>query len=349
MPGSLIRLISLITSFVIFSLIAYSQPSGGGYSESYLLRDVGARAIGMAGTYTTMSGDPMSIFYNPAGLSLMSDQARIATSYSFLEFGRAHSSLAWGQSFMDNFGFGIGVNSFSTGSFTARNVQGNPIGNYSNLQLDIVGGASYKIEFASVGVAFKYLTDNLIGSGTKASGYSFDVGSSFNVVDLFAFGLSIQNISGMMFWNTSSKEKSQIPYTIRTGISTEYSIDGTPSRRHKQIPVDDYEEYEFSTDSARYMTLALDAVITQHQENPTILIGGEIVPDHIIAFRAGIALLGDDGGAFKFLPMTTWGTGVSVRPDFLDLPFNASIDYSVSSDFMAFNKISHNLSIMIGF
>ena len=45
----------------------------------------------------------------------------------------------------------------------------------------------------------KYLTDNLQGSETFANGYSIDFGALFDVVDMFQFGVQIQNTSGFLF------------------------------------------------------------------------------------------------------------------------------------------------------
>ena len=337
-------ILTLVNFLMYFNL--YSQISSGGYSESYLLRDVGARHVSLCGAYSGISNDPMTIFYNPAGLAYLSDRPVVSTMVSVLEFNRTHSAIAWGQSFFENFGFGFAINSFNTGSFTARDIRGNPLGDYSNWQFDIVAGASYNIEFASVGVALKYLSNSLQGSGTGADGISLDIGTKFNVYDIFSFGLSVQNASSYLSWNTPSDEYTMLPYTIRTGVAMEYGLNNDVYETRNTVTG---ETEEIVEPASRYILFAIDAVLSQHDNGPSIILGIEAVPHEIIAFRGGISLAGDDLGEWKLFPMNIWGGGVSIRPDFSDLPFKFSVDYSISSDHISVNKIGHHIALTFEF
>jgi hypothetical protein len=265
--------------------------------------------------------------------------------YSILEFGRTHSALAWGQSFFENVGFGIGFNSYSTGSFTARDIMGNPIGDYTNWQFSLVGGASYSIEFASFGAAVKYLSNNLLNSGTCADGVAIDIGSKFNVMNLFNFALAIQNVSGYMWWDTKSEETQLLPFTIRTGVAMEYGLNEDSYITRSTVTG---EMEEVFIPATRYILVGLDAIFTQHEIGPTITMGIEAVPHEVIAFRGGMALLGDDMGEMKLFPMTVWGGGVSIRPEIEDLPV-FFIDYSISADHLAANRVAHHIALFFEF
>jgi hypothetical protein len=337
--------LALFLIFIAISASSLAQKTSGGYGESYLLRDVGARPISMAGAYSAIVNEPTAIFYNPAGLDAFGERPQFTSMFSMLEFGRTHSALAWGQSFFENIGFGVGINSYTTGAFTARDIMGNPRGEYTNWQFSIVGGASYSIEFATFGAAVKYLSNNLLNSGTCADGVAIDIGSKFNVMDLFNFALAIQNVSGYMWWDTQSEETQLLPFTIRTGIAMEYGLNEDSYITRSTVTGEIEEVFIPAT---RYILMGLDAIFTQHELGPTITLGVEAVPHEVIAFRGGIALLGDDMGEMKLFPMTVWGGGVSIRPDIDDLPV-FFIDYSISADHLAANRVGHHIALFFEF
>lgn len=338
----------IIINIILINInTTYAQQSGGGYAEAYLLRPVGARALSMGGAYTSVSGEPMTLFYNPAGLSLLTDQTHISTFLSFLDYGRKHGAVVWGQSFED-FGVGLGLNLFSSGTLKGRDIKGNFIGNQTNWQYSLTAGASYTIEFASVGASVKYLHNSLSGDGASADGYSFDVGTFFNVADLFAFAVSMQNISGVMIWNTPEKETNLLPYSIRTGISFEISLgEGSEFSRTTEEAIEN--PLALSSSDFNFMIVSIDAVFNQYQKKPSLILGVEIIPDYIIAFRGGIDIFSDSKGELKFFNGNNFGAGFSFRPDLGDLPIFLEIDYTASSDFLSNYKIIHSLSLNIIF
>lgn len=331
-----------------------AQIACAGYSQSYLLRNVGSRAIAMAGTYTAFASEPNLLFYNPAGLSLLAPTPQVATSVSALDFGRTQTTTAWGQTIIDNLGVGAGINTFTTAPFTARDVNGNSLGNVSDFQMSMTAGASYSMEFISVGVAFKYLYDKLNGMDISSNGYAVDFGTLINVYDMFDFGLSVQNVSGIMFWKHGAEESSLLPYTIRAGVSTVFPLEGfmgTPERTGPvgEVGEDSPMENEALGGATRYITFGMDAVLVQHENGPTFTIGVEAVPDETVAFRAGFAIFGDDNNEYKFMPGTTWGCGISIRPDFFNLPFRTHVDYSVGKDLLSKDGIGHHVSLIFNF
>jgi len=338
-------LLALVTvSLIAVQISLYSQSSGGGYTESYLLRDVGARPSSMAGAYTAIVNEPSALYYNPAGLGFFSDEAIIATSYSFLEYGRKHSMISWGQMVTENLGVGLGFNSFYSGSFVKRDVRGNHMGNMSSFAYSITAAAAYSLEFASFGGAIKYLEDRLYGDDASGSGYSFDLGMKFDVAGLLSFGLAVQDVSGMMFWKGGgTDEQDLLPYTVRTGVAMEFALNDETYTSRSGISGELETNYIPAT---QYVLVGLDVIIRQHERAPKYVLGVEASLHEIIAFRGGIALYGEKYGTPQLFPMNTWGTGISLRPRFDDLPFNMNLDYSLAADEISGNGIAHQLSIM---
>ena len=330
---------------IVSNLSILAQVSGGGYAESYLFRNVGCRAIGMAGAYTAVANDPSTLFFNPAGLSSLSDRAMILTYVSPIGNGRLQNYASWGQRF-DKLGVGISFNNFNTSSFTARDVRGNPLGTLNDVQYSLTAGLAYTMEFASFGASFKYLNNSLNYENTLGSGYGIDLGAKFDIAGLFTFGLAMQNIAGNINWNTTTNDKANIPYTIRAGFGMEFPFN-TPTITTRTTSLAELDTiYEPST---RYMLLSFDVGYNQLQEQPNLILGAEIVPHEFFAIRAGTNIVGDNMGKLEFLPFNIWGAGISLRPTIQGLPFAMHFDYSIAYEFASNDRMSHHFSLFLQF
>ncbi len=339
-------ILNLILFFLFLSVNLIGQTSGGGYSESYLLRDVGARALAMAGAYTATANDPSAMFYNPAGLAFLTNIPSANLSVSSLGFNRTFSNLTWAQSLNENFGFGVGLNGMTNGSFTGRNSKGQEIGTYSDQQYTFGITAAYRKESMSIGITGKYLKHNLQNSGIFADGAAIDIGTKFNVMDAFSFGLAVQNIGGTMSWNTRSYRNDPIPFTIRTGIAMEFGFNDEYYKSRSSANGDMEENYVPAT---RYLLVGLDAIMTQHEKSPSIVLGMEAIVHEAIGFRGGITLYGESMGVTKILPMTKWGGGVTVRPNIKNFPYKVHIDYTIFNEPLIDAQIGHNVTIYLEF
>lgn len=344
----------VLVFFLVFIGISpkssYSQSEVGGGAEIYLMRDFGSRAIALAGAYSAVSDDPSAIMYNPAGLSFYRTEPTFSLYAGTLGLGRTANFLGYAQQLNDEFGVGIGINSIYTGSFTARNEKAEPIGEMSNFQYTFIAAGSYRTEFASFGVALKYLTNNLIGSYTEATGFAFDVGTKFNVLDLFSFSVGVRNVYGLMFWNTLDYNRETIPFEVRTGIATQFGLNSQSTTTRSTLTGELEDEY---TPATRYILLSLEAAFIEKSKSPSVMVGMEIVPDDFIAFRAGVDIYGERYGIPQLLPLNKWGAGVSIRPDLVELfensIFTTSLDYTISSEFLSPSKIAHHISLTFNF
>ena len=289
----MIFLVYLFLAAATLPFNLFSQTTGGGYAGAYLLRDIGARPVSMAGAYTAVVNEPGALFYNPSGLSFFSDQPMFTTMYSFLEHGRTHSAIAWGQTVMENLGVGLGFNAFSSGAFMSRDLRGRPLGEINEFAYTVIGGVSYKIEYASLGVSAKYLGSSLIGGNASAGGYGIDLGMKFNVIDLFSVGVAVNNAAGTLNWNTPGEPEEQLPFTVRTGIAMEYGLNDETYTTRSTVSGEPEEVYIPAT---RYILFSMDFLMTQYEQSPELVIGAEAVLHELLALRGGIGAAGSASG-----------------------------------------------------
>jgi len=333
-------LFCFILQHCIYPNFLYSQVGGGGYVASYLLKENGTRPISLAGAFTAVSNDPNSIYYNPAGLSSCAPVPMVFLNYSTLQYSRSYANLTYAQSF-DNFGIGASVSSYKTGSIVGRNISGIEIGRFTDYFINFVLGGSYSTSFASFGIAAKYLNNSLQGSGISANGFSFDFGSKFNILDLFNFGLSVQNIGGYLKYNTR-ENKSLIPFVIRAGLATEFSLSEPKTITYRnEIGLID----TIIQPSPHYLLISLDAQYVQHQKHPNFILAIEFCPYEIITFRGGFTFLGEKDERLKALPMNIWGAGISIKPNLEDFYNLFSIDFSIGNDYLSQQKIFYSIGI----
>lgn len=332
--------------FVMATLLAYPQSEGGGYAESYIYRNVGARPTAMAGAYTAVVNEPGAVFYNPAGLGFLSGIPTITSTVSVPGMGRTQTSIAYAQEIYERIGIGFGINGFLTDEFTQRDISGAEIGAISGIQYEMAMAAGYRINFMSMGLAVKYLTNSLVGTHISGSGFGVDLGTKFDVLNMFSVGISVRNLSGMMFWNNVREDREDLPFSVRMGIAMEYGFNEQNYRTRNPVTGEIETIFEPAT---RYILFAADAIFIQHEMTPNLVIGTEFAAHEIIAFRGGISVYGEREGEPKILPMNYWGGGASIRPQIETLPFDLHIDYTISGEYLAENGISHHISLLFAF
>jgi len=231
----------------------------------------------------------------------------------------------------------------------SRDIYGHALGELSNNQYAIAGSIGYKIGYASFGSTVKYLADNLQGSETFANGYAVDFGALFDIVNIFKFGIQLQNASGFMFWNTVRSDIMNLPWRIKTGIATQIYTSANYSQDRSTVTG------ELVTDAhyGNILTIGFDISYTQYSVAPVVGLALEYDAHQYLTFRGGMALYGDNYGRPKLFPMNHWGVGLSIYPDIEyvndNLPFTFSIDYTISNELININGINHSLALTINF
>jgi len=342
----------LIYSFLILSTSfsdLYSQENGGGYAESYLLRNIGARATAMGGAYTAIANEPSAIFYNPAGIAFLPNKPMLLASVSNLDLGRTHSTLAYAQAVNNEIGIGVALNSLNSAEFTSRDIKGNSVGTLQDFQYSLHVAAAYRKESVSIGASLKYLKHSLIGANIYASGAALDIGTKFDILNLFTFGASVQNIGSIMTWNQHDFEgevSELLPYNIRTGVAMEFGLnedfyvtreEGNGKLKQVYVP------------PTKYILVSVDAVMFQYDMHPNVVIGVEAVPYEMIAIRGGISVYGSTIDKVGFLPMNYWSGGISLKPEIQNSSIQFNIDYSINKEFIATSGLTHNISLLFRF
>jgi hypothetical protein len=233
--------------------------------------------------------------------------------------------------------------------FQHHDVRGNTTQDLQNWQYSFNMGAAYVKDNVSLGMSVKYLKQNLFGSDVNSQGIAIDLGTRFDIFDMLSVGMSVQNLASMRIWREFDEENAileTIPWTVRAGVSMEFGLNEKyVSRRSPQTG----RLEEIYMPPTEYILVSIEAVQYQFDANPQFMLGFEALPDERVALRAGFTFLGFNDDSYKFLPMTNWGTGISLRPSFEFLPFGFILDYTVAREFIANQGISHNVGFVLEF
>lgn len=323
-----------------------AQQMDGGYAESYLLRPTNARAVALGGAYTAIVNEPGALFYNPAGLAFMSERAQVSSMYTFMELGREHTMIAYGQTFAGIVGVGAGVNNYRAGTFTARNAAGEPLGEYSNQQLALQGGLSLRFAMASVGVSGKYLLNTLKGPNIRGDGWAIDIGTKVQLDRVMSIGIAMDNIAGEMKWNNDAALREKIPFTLRAGIAAEFGLN---ERIYTARTTVLGSEKVVREQAQAFVLLSLEGTIRRFERVPRFALGVEFTPASVISFRGGTAFYADNPEGERWFNFDNFGTGIAIKPHIPELPFQFSIEYALGSDILSNSTLSHHLALLLKF
>ena len=252
--------------FIVFSitLLSAGQSIASQFTDPSLI-GVGARALGMGSTYSTIGDDAASMFSNPAGLGKVSKFSAI-TMYSQLLNELPYTMF--GAAYRTNIGvIGLGYAGMSVGDIKESTlVSGIPQitgsnATYNNYTVILSLANNVRLlngRDAYVGAGFKYISYAFSGAasfeGNRAAGYDIDLGTVIPINDWLSGSLSLKNI--IPGYNIKTDE---LPLTVMTGLLVKVPDKG--------------------------LSLVLDA----ETKNRTLLhFGAEWKPVSLIAVRAGL-------------------------------------------------------------
>ena len=183
----------LITLILLLSFTIAAQVS----NQSY----IGARPLGLAGSYAAVANDANTVYWNPAGLPLLQRQ-EITTMYGKL-FGIDLVNSYIGYVFPINDNQAVGADWFHKG-FGDSELE------YRMEHLHLAYGHRIN-NMVSVGLSAKYYNTNLSldnNSLGKANGLGYDAGVLFSPMSNLRFALTLHDIGGTSIkYDNNTSEK----------------------------------------------------------------------------------------------------------------------------------------------
>lgn len=202
---------------VLFILISFTVTNSFAQNVFEFLRtDMNPRSAALGGSFISNHDDPNVIFYNPAGLKLLSNSpASFSFTKHLLDINLA--SVSFSKEF-DNIGrFGAGIKYINYGSFTETDENGNKGSDFNASELAfIIGYANSLDENFYYGTNVKFIYSGIAGYSSTAA--AFDVGLHYNIPSQeLNIGISLNNIGSQLSTYLNTKE--DLPFDMGFGIS----------------------------------------------------------------------------------------------------------------------------------
>ncbi len=212
----------LILLFTIFYSLFTILYSAGTTSAEFLNLSYGTRPSSLGETFVAIANDSSAIFWNPAGLSLITWNELMASYNSWIQDIKV-GSLSYAMPVGQTGSLGVGIMYLNSGSITKREETKDDAGSYDVRDMGISFG--YGSEFfknISLGVSLKYLSEKI--DGESATGLAADFGglcfAQFGELPL-QIGAAVLNLGGKM----GPGEKSNLPMKIKAGASAKFFED----------------------------------------------------------------------------------------------------------------------------
>jgi len=181
----------------------------GTTAASFLKIGIGARASAMGDAFTALSSDGTSLYWNPAGLTYLTEKEILATYNSwFEEIKQGYLSFSFPSS---KGKIGLGISYVDMGSIEGRDEEGNPTGDFTARDTHIFIGYAKRLKKISWGITFGWLEDTI--KNDKKNVFLGNVGLLYPVSDRFTLGLAAQNIGGKL-------GNDPLPLTFKLGAAS---------------------------------------------------------------------------------------------------------------------------------
>jgi len=174
--------------------VAFAQDQSYGVPGDWLSNYLGARSAGVGGAYVAAPNDPTGVLWNPAGLSLLSQNEALFestilyenTSINALSFAVPNRSLP---------SFGLTVISLRSGDFERTNELNESLGSFSEgdmaFMLSAAKGLSQRL---TLGANLKVTRQGI--DEFNAVGVGGDIGVLYQLTDAVRLGASALNLGG---------------------------------------------------------------------------------------------------------------------------------------------------------
>lgn len=203
---------------VLASLPLTLALSGSNSTYDFLRTDVGARAGALAGSFVTITNDPATIFYNPAGLGTLEEpMGSLGFFKHLLDINSGYATYS--QPISDLGHFGVGVLYVNYGSFDETDDFGNKTGNtFSASDLAFSLGYSNTIdENLYWGANAKFIYSSI--AGEKSTGLAADLGILYTIPESrVTLGASLRNLGTQLTSYLSTKENLPVDFVVGASV-----------------------------------------------------------------------------------------------------------------------------------
>ena len=191
------RYFHIIFCIYFFTGNAYAVDKIGTTAAKFLHMNVGSRAVGMGGAFTSIANDATAMYWNPAGLGfhkvkeVFVNHSNWIADISFDYFGFSFPLL-------NNQYFGLNITSVTMDDMEVTRY-GNENTGETFSAANYAVGATYSLNLTdrfSIGFNGKYIQENI--ANNRAAGFALDIGTLFSTPYGFMLGTSISNFGPKM-------------------------------------------------------------------------------------------------------------------------------------------------------
>ena len=270
----------------------------GATSGEFLLLGAGARGTALGNAYSALANDVSSLYYNPAGLALMSRPAAMVGSYDYI----AGTRYTWGGIAFPFAGgaraFGIQIGSFGFKDQPVYTVD-QPDGN-GNLYAvsETFAGLTLAQNFSdrfSAGFTAKFLFDQL--GDASGSAFAVDFGTNFHAMlgeRPIRMGFTVTNLGAGLSYSGAALNV-QVPRDQPVGEEEVPSADQPGTLRSKAFPLPTTFRvslgYDLLATTSRRFSL-LGEFNQPNNNRAGFSLGGEYMMQRISGSGFGLALRG---------------------------------------------------------
>ena len=347
------RKFTLCTLLSICSTAAYAQDGSSTiapkYSNEFLSIGVGADALGMGNAVVANTGNVMSSYWNPAGLTQVN---------KWLDIGFMHSEYFAGIAKYDYLGVAHSIDEKSTVAFSAIRFAVDDIPNTTQL-IDNNGNIDYdrittftaadwaflfsyarktKVEGLSLGGTFK-LVYRKVGDFAKSWGFGLDAGLQYKKGEHWKFGAVLRDATSTFNAWIFSLDDATKEVFMRTGnVIPQNGLELTMPR----LILGSYAKYPLGK-KGLYAAGEIDLAFTTDGKRNTLVSSNVFSIDpHVglavgfkdyVVVRAGVSNMQwvknfDDSKSFNIQPNI--GIGLNLKNFYLDYAFTDIGDASVA-------------------
>jgi len=213
----------LAAIYISMILVSIAGAKGAGSSSGITLtQPVSAKSAGIAEAYTAISGDVVSLHYNPSGLlslegrevSFMYQSGFHKDNFTTIIYGMNISSMTVGASILY----------YDTGDIGIYDSDGDLVSDIGQRDIVLTVGGAREVYGFPVGANIKLISSEVFGE--RATGFAIDLGAQYRGFrENLDLGFAVQNLGTELKYVDRGDP---LPLTIRPGALYKMDIRGNP-------------------------------------------------------------------------------------------------------------------------